>query len=74
MNENMTKYRRIISALSVAIVILLLSNYSALRKLDIATRGNFDEPEYVEEPEFETVCRASPEEIPNLRYEKVRIM
>ena len=27
-----------------------------------------------EEPEFETVCRASPEEIPNLRYEKVRIM
>ena len=55
MNENMTKYRRIISALSLAIVILLLSNYSALRKLDIATRGNFDEPEYVEEPEFETI-------------------
>ena len=55
MNENMTKYRRIISALSVAIVILLLSNYSALRKLDIATRGNFDEPEYIEEPEFETI-------------------
>lgn len=55
MNENMTKYRRIISALSVAILILLLSNYSALRKLDIATRGNFDEPEYIEEPEFETI-------------------
>tara|TARA_B100000674_G_scaffold495700_1_gene523855 strand:+ start:3354 stop:4205 length:852 start_codon:yes stop_codon:yes gene_type:complete len=55
MNENMTKYKRIISALSVAIVILLLSNYSALRKLDIATRGNFDEPEYIEEPEFETI-------------------
>ena len=55
MNENMTKYRRIISALSVAILILLLSNYSALRKLDLATRGNFDEAEYIEEPEFETI-------------------
>ena len=55
MNENMTKYRRIISALSVAILILLLSNYSALRKLDLAIRGNFDEAEYIEEPEFETI-------------------
>ena len=43
MNDNIKKYKRIIGALLFSIIILLMSNYSALRKLDIATRGNINE-------------------------------
>ena len=53
MNDNIKKYKRIIGALLFSIIILLMSNYSALRKLDIATRGNINEPEYIEEPLFD---------------------
>ena len=53
MNDNIKKYKRIIGALLFSIIILLMSNYSALRKLDIATRGNINEPEYIEEPHFD---------------------
>jgi len=48
--NSITKYKRIIWALSVTIVILLLSNYSALRKLDLAIRAPVEKIEPAEEP------------------------
>ena len=48
----MTKYKRIIWALSITIVILLLSNYAALRKLDLAIRAPAEKIEAIEEPAF----------------------
>jgi len=53
MINNSTKYNRIIWALSVTILILLLSNYSALRKLDLAIRAPSEKIEEIEEPVFE---------------------
>lgn len=50
MINSITKYKRIILALSVTIVILLLSNYSALRKLDLAIRAPVEKIEPAEEP------------------------
>ena len=50
MINSITKYKRIIWALSVTIVILLLSNYSALRKLDLAIRAPVEKTEPAEEP------------------------
>ena len=50
MINSITKYKRIIWALSVTIVILLLSNYSALRKLDLAIRAPIEKIEPAEEP------------------------
>ena len=50
MINSITKYKRIIWALSVTIVILLLSNYSALRKLDLAIRAPVEKIEPAEEP------------------------
>lgn len=52
MNENLGKYKKIIGVLSAAIIILLMSNYSALRKLDMATRGPIEDVEKIEEPVF----------------------
>ena len=48
----MTKYKRIIWVLSITVVILLLSNYAALRKLDLAIRAPAEKIEVVEEPVF----------------------
>ncbi len=50
MINSITKYKRIIWVLSVTIVILLLSNYSALRKLDLAIRAPVEKIEPAEEP------------------------
>ena len=50
MTNNLIKYKRIIWALSIAVVILILSNYSALRKLDLIIRAPFEE---IEEPVFQ---------------------
>ena len=52
MINSMTKYKRIIWALSITIVILLLSNYAALRKLDLAIRAPAEKIEAIEEPSF----------------------
>ena len=49
MTNNLIKYKRIIWALSIAVVILILSNYSALRKLDLIIRAPFDKIEEIEE-------------------------
>ena len=53
MIDNLTKYKRIIWALSLTIVILVLSNYSALRKLDLAIRTSPEIIEKIEEPVFQ---------------------
>ena len=53
MTNNLIKYKRIIWALSTAVVILILSNYSALRKLDLIIRTPFDKIEEIEEPVFQ---------------------
>ena len=53
MTNNLIKYKRIIWALSIAVVILILSNYSALRKLDLIIRAPFDKIEEIEEPVFQ---------------------
>ena len=53
MTNNLIKYKRIIWALSTAVVILTLSNYSALRKLDLIIRTPFDKIEEIEEPVFQ---------------------
>ena len=50
MTNNLIKYKRIIWALSIAVAILILSNYSALRKLDLIIRAPFEE---IEEPVFQ---------------------
>ena len=52
MINSMTKYKRIIWVLSITVVILLLSNYAALRKLDLAIRAPAEKIEVVEEPVF----------------------
>ena len=51
--DNLTKYKRIIWALSLTIAILVLSNYSALRKLDLAIRTSPEIIEKIEEPVFQ---------------------
>jgi|TARA_B110000003_G_scaffold251685_1_gene265632 polysaccharide deacetylase 2 family uncharacterized protein YibQ len=51
--DNLTKYKRIIWALSITIAILVLSNYSALRKLDLAIRTSPEIIEKIEEPVFQ---------------------
>ena len=53
MTNSLIKYKRIIWALSIAVVILILSNYSALRKLDLIIRTPFDKIEEIEEPVFQ---------------------
>ena len=53
MTNNLIKYKRIIWVLSIAVVILILSNYSALRKLDLIIRTPFDKIEEIEEPVFQ---------------------
>ena len=53
MTNNLIKYKRIIWALSIAVVILTLSNYSALRKLDLIIRTPFDKIEEIEDPAFQ---------------------
>ena len=47
MTNNLIKYKRIIWALSIAVVILILSNYSALRKLDLIIRAPLDKIEEI---------------------------
>lgn len=51
--DDLTKYKRIIWALSITIAILVLSNYSALRKLDLAIRTSPEIIEKIEEPVFQ---------------------
>ena len=51
--DDLTKYKRIIWALSLTIAILVLSNYSALRKLDLAIRTSPEIIEKIEEPVFQ---------------------
>jgi polysaccharide deacetylase 2 family uncharacterized protein YibQ len=51
--DNLTKYKRIIWALSITVAILVLSNYSALRKLDLAIRTSPEIIEKIEEPVFQ---------------------
>ena len=53
MTNNLIKYKRIIWALSIAVAILILSNYSALRKLDLIIRAPLDKIEEIEEPVFQ---------------------
>ena len=53
MTNNLIKYKRIIWALSIAVGILILSNYSALRKLDLIIRAPLDKIEEIEEPVFQ---------------------
>ena len=53
MTNNLIKYKRIIWALSIAVVILILSNYSALRKLDLIIRAPLDKIDEIEEPVFQ---------------------
>tara|TARA_B100000965_G_scaffold377102_1_gene370888 strand:+ start:4711 stop:5562 length:852 start_codon:yes stop_codon:yes gene_type:complete len=52
MNYGVAKYKKIIGALSLVIAILLISNYSALRKLDMVTRITVEDIETIEEPVF----------------------
>ena len=49
MTENTVRYKKIIWVLSVTIAILIMSNYSALRKLDLAIRAPQDAIEEIEE-------------------------
>ena len=52
MNYGVATYKKIIGALSLVIAILLISNYSALRKLDMVTRITIEDIETIEEPVF----------------------
>ena len=52
MNYGVATYKKIIGALSLVIAILLISNYSALRKLDMVTRIAVEDIETIEEPVF----------------------
>ena len=52
MNYGVATYKKIIGALSLVIAILLISNYSALRKLDMVTRVTIEDIETIEEPVF----------------------
>lgn len=52
MNYGVATYKKIIGALSLVIAILLISNYSALRKLDMVTRITVEDIETIEEPVF----------------------
>ena len=52
MNYGVATYKKIIGALSLVIAILLISNYSALRKLDMLTRITVEDIETIEEPVF----------------------
>ena len=52
MNYGVATYKKIIGALSLVIAILLISNYSALRKLDMVTRIALEDVETIEEPVF----------------------
>ena len=49
MTDNTVRYKKIIWVLSVTIAILIMSNYSALRKLDLAIRAPQDAIEEIEE-------------------------
>ena len=49
MTDNIVRYKKIIWVLSVTIAILIMSNYSALRKLDLAIRAPQDAIEEIEE-------------------------
>ena len=49
MTDNIVRYKKIIWVLSVTIVILIMSNYSALRKLDLTIRAPQVEMEGIEE-------------------------
>ena len=49
MTDNTIRYKKIIWVLSVTIAILIMSNYSALRKLDLAIRAPQDAIEEIEE-------------------------
>ena len=40
MNMKPAAYKKVIGFLSIAVLFLLLTNYLALRKLDLATRGS----------------------------------
>ena len=66
MNENLGKYKKIIGVLSAAIIILLMSNYSALRKLDMATRGPIEDVEKIEEPVFTQPSTKEIKDIPGI--------
>ena len=52
MNYGVATFKKIIGALSLVIAILLISNYSALRKLDMVTRITVEDIETIEEPVF----------------------
>ena len=52
MNYGVATYKKIIGALSLVVAILLISNYSALRKLDMLTRITVEDIETIEEPVF----------------------
>ena len=52
MNYGVATFKKIIGALSLVIAILLISNYSALRKLDMVTRIPVEDIETIEEPVF----------------------
>ena len=52
MNYGVATYKKIIGALSLVIAILLISNYSALRKLDMVARITVEDIETIEEPVF----------------------
>ena len=49
MTDNTVRYKKIIWVLSVTIAILIMSNYSALRKLDLAIRAPQEAIEEIEE-------------------------
>tara|TARA_B100000614_G_scaffold175671_1_gene156862 strand:+ start:8972 stop:9823 length:852 start_codon:yes stop_codon:yes gene_type:complete len=49
MTDNIVRYKKIIWVLSVTIAILIMSNYSALRKLDLTIRAPQDTIEEIEE-------------------------
>ena len=52
MNYGVATYKKIIGALSLVIAILLISNYSALRKLDMVTLIAVEDIETIEDPVF----------------------
>ncbi len=66
MINSMTKYKRIIWVLSITVVILLLSNYAALRKLDLAIRAPAEKIEVVEEPVFKDSVTSVARETANI--------
>ena len=66
MINSITKYKRIIWVLSITVVILLLSNYAALRKLDLAIRAPAEKIEVVEEPVFKDSVKSVVRETANI--------